>query len=129
MFPMDEPQAIPSAPVPPPPVAAADSGLADNVAGALAYITFIPAVLFLILDPYKNRPFVKFNALQCLGLYVCAIALGIVMIIPILGWIVGIVGDLTLFVFWVICIVKASQGQLYKVPVVGNYVEQMAAAR
>ena len=126
---MDEPQAVPSAPAPPPPTAAADSGLADNVAGALAYITFIPAVLFLILDPYKNRPFVRFNALQCLGLYVCWICCGVIMIIPILGWIVGIVGILTVVVFWIICIVKAANGQLYKVPVVGNYVEQMAASK
>ena len=123
---MDEPQAVPSAPVPPPPAAAANSGLADNVAGAVAYITFIPAVLFLILEPYKNRPFVKFNALQCLGLYVGAIACGVVMIIPILGWIVGILGDLTLFVLWIMCIVKAAGGQKFVVPVIGKFVEQMA---
>ena len=126
---MDEPQAVPSAPAPPPPAAAANSGLADNVAGALAYITFIPAVLFLILDPYKNRPFVRFNALQCLGLYVVAICFSVIMVIPILGWIVGILGDLTLAVFWIICIVKAAGGQLFKVPVVGSFVEQMAASK
>lgn len=121
---MEDPQAIPSAP---PPTAAATSGLADNVAGALAYITFIPAVLFLILDPYKNRPFVRFHALQCLGLYVCAIVFGFIMIIPILGWIVGIVGDLTLFVCWIMCIFKAYGGERWKLPVLGNYVEKIAA--
>ena len=125
---MDEPQAFSSAP-PPPPAAAANSGLADNVAGALAYITFIPAILFLILDPYKNRPFVRFNALQCLGLYAVAICFSMILIIPILGWIVGILGDFTLAVFWVICIVKAANGQVYKVPVVGKFVEQIAAGK
>ena len=126
---MDEPQAFSSAPAPPPPAVAADSGLADNVAGAIAYITFIPAVLFLILDPYKNRTFVKFNALQCLGLYVCWFCVGVVAIIPILGWIVAFVGIITVFVFWVICIVKAANGQLYKVPVIGDFVEKMAAGK
>jgi len=129
MFPMDEPQAVPSVAVPPPPATAANSGLADNVAGALAYITFVPALLFLILEPYNKRPFVRFNALQCLGLYAVAICFSIILVIPILGWIVGIVGDLTLAVFWMICIVKAANGQLYKVPVVGNFVEQMASAK
>lgn len=122
---MDEPQAVPSTPAP---TTAANSGLSDNAAGAIAYLTFIPAVLFLILDPYKNRPFVRFNAFQCLGLYVCWFAVGIVAIIPILGWIVAFVGAITIFVFWVICIVKASQGQKYKVPVIGNYVEQIASS-
>ena len=125
---MDEPQAIPSTP-PAATAVAVDGGLADNVAGAIAYITFIPAVLFLILAPYSTRPFVRFHALQCLGLYVCLFAIGIIGIIPVLGWIVAFVGGITLFVFWLLCIIKASQGQRYKVPVIGNYVEQMAAAK
>ena len=128
---MDEPQAFSSASAPPPPPAAAavNSGLSDNAAGAIAYLTFIPAVLFLILDPYKNRPFVRFNAIQCLALYVCWFCVGIVAIIPILGWIVAFVGIITIAVFWVMCIVKAANGQLYKVPVIGNYVEQIAASK
>lgn len=122
---MEEPQAVPTAPSP----ASAASGLADNVAGALAYITFIPAILFLILDPYKSRPFVRFHALQCLGLYACAIVLGFILIIPILGWIVGIAGDLALFVCWLICIFKAYSGEQWKVPIVGNFVEKVAAGQ
>ena len=122
---MEDPQVASS--VPPPPVAAStDSGLADNVAGALAYITFIPAILFLVLADYNKRPFVRFHAFQCLGLYVCALACSMVMIIPILGWIVGIVGYLTLFVCWVMCVVKAYGGERWKVPVLGNIVENIA---
>lgn len=122
---MEDPQTVPSTPVPPPAVVA-ESGLSDNAAGALAYITIIPAILFLVLEPYNKRPFVRFHAFQCIGLAVCAFALGVVMIIPILGWIVGIVGDLTLFVCWIMCIVKASKGERWKVPIIGNYVENLA---
>ncbi len=119
---MEEPQATPAAP----PAAAAGSGLADNMAGALAYITIIPAILFLVLADYNRRPFVRFHAFQCIGLAVCAFALGLLMIIPILGWIVGIVGDLVLFVCWIMCIVKAYGGEKWKVPVIGNYAEKFA---
>jgi uncharacterized membrane protein len=122
---MEDPQTVPSTPVPPPAVAA-ESGLSDNAAGALAYITIIPAILFLVLEPYNKRPFVRFHAFQCIGLAVCAFALGVLMIIPILGWIVGIVGDLMLFVCWIMCIVKASKGERWKVPIIGNYVENLA---
>jgi uncharacterized membrane protein len=120
---MEDPQAVSSAPTP----VAAEAGLADNVAGALAYVTIIPAIVFLVMDQYNKRPFVRFNAFQCICLAVVAFGLSVIMIIPILGWIVGIVGDLTLFVFWIICIMKAYQGQLYKVPVIGNYAEKFAA--
>jgi uncharacterized membrane protein len=122
---MEDPQTVPATPAPPPAVVS-DSGLSDNAAGALAYITIIPAILFLVLEPYNKRPFVRFHAFQCLGLAVCAFALGMLMIIPILGWIVGIIGDLALFVVWILCIVKASQGQRWKVPLIGNYVENLA---
>lgn len=67
---------------------AATGGLGDSAAGALAYVTIIPAILFLVLAPYNTKPFVKFHAFQCLGLAVTGFALGIIGIIPILGWIV-----------------------------------------
>ena len=122
---MEDPQTVPSTPVPPPAVATS-TGLADNVAGALAYITIIPAILFLILEPYNKRPFVKFHAFQCIGLAVCSLIFSAVMIIPILGWIAGVLGHITVLVFWVICIIKAYQGVKFKVPVVGNFVEDLA---
>jgi uncharacterized membrane protein len=118
---MEDPQVVSSAP----PQAATESGLADNVAGALAYITIIPAILFLVLPDYNKRPFVRFHSLQCIGMAVVCFALSVIAIIPILGWIVAIVGDLALLVFWILCIVKAYQGELYKVPVIGNFVENM----
>jgi uncharacterized membrane protein len=97
---------------------AAASGLADNVAGALAYITILPAILFLILPDYNRRPFVRFHAFQCICLAVCAM----VGIIPILGWIV----DVAIFVCWIIAIFKAYSGEKWKVPVLGNFAEKFA---
>ena len=39
-------------PVPP---QAAQTGLSDNTAGALAYITIIPAIIFLVMEPYNKN--------------------------------------------------------------------------
>jgi uncharacterized membrane protein len=119
---MEDPQVVSSVP----PQAAAESGLSDNVAGALAYITILPAILFLILADYNKRPFVRFHAFQCIGMAVCAFAFGVIAIIPILGWIIAIVGDLTLLVCWIMCIIKAYGGEKWKVPIIGNFVENMA---
>lgn len=112
--------------IPPPAAASANAGLADNVAGALAYLTIIPAILFLVLEPYNKRPFVRYNAFQSIALGVVAIGLSFFMVIPILGWIVGLLGDLVLFVAWIMCIVKAYQGTLFKLPVVGPFVDNLA---
>jgi uncharacterized membrane protein len=102
------------------------SGLTDNVAGALAYVTIIPAILFLVVEPYNRNPFIRFHAFQSLGLCVAGIVCSMVMVIPILGWLIGLVLLPVLFVAWVICILKAYQGKYFKLPIVGNIVENMA---
>ncbi len=102
------------------------SGLSDNSAAALAYITIIPAILFLVLAPFNQKQFIRFNAFQCLAMSVFAFVLHFLMIIPILGWLVVILGDLALLVAWVLCIVNASQGKLFKVPVLGDIAENLS---
>ncbi len=44
------------------------SGLSDNAAGAIAYITIIPAIIFLIVEPYNKNSFVRFHAWQSIFL-------------------------------------------------------------
>jgi uncharacterized membrane protein len=111
---------------PPPAAAAAGDGLSDNAAGALAYVTIIPAILFLVLAPYNTRPFVKFHAFQCLGLAVVWFCIGIIGIIPILGWLVFALGSLVMLVTWVLCIIKASQGSALKLPVIGEFASKQS---
>ena len=45
-------------------IAPAAAGLTDNVAGALAYVTIIPAIVFLVLEPFNRKRFVRFHAFQ-----------------------------------------------------------------
>jgi uncharacterized membrane protein len=112
---------------PPPPAAA--EGLSDTAAGALAYVTIIPAIIFLVMAPYNTRPFVKFHAFQCLGLAVIWFCLGIIGIIPILGWAVLALGSLALLVTWILCIVKASQGGALKLPVISDFAAKQSGYR
>jgi uncharacterized membrane protein len=48
------------------------------------------------------------------------------MVIPILGWIIGVVGMLVFFCAWVLCIVKAYGGAMFKLPVLGDFAEKTA---
>ncbi len=115
--------------------AAAPGGLTDNVAGALAYVTIIPAIVFLVLEPFNRRRFVRFHAFQCLffalAWTVLWIGLSFVAHIPFLGWATVLVGPLVSlagFVIWLILVLKAYQGQMFKLPVIGDMAEQQAGA-
>lgn len=107
---------------------AASSGLSENTACGLAYITIIPAILFLVMEPYNRNRNIKFHAFQCLGLAVAAIAFSMIMVVPILGWIIGILGHLAVFVLWIVCVIKAFSGGRFKLPVIGDFAEKQANA-
>ena len=103
------------------PAAAESGGLSDTAAAALAYITIIPAIIFLVVAPYNTKPFVRFHAFQSIELGIVWFCLGIVFVVPILGWIIGALGMLALVVCWILSIVKASQGSYFKLPIISEF--------
>jgi len=112
----------PSSAIPPVPPPAAAGGLTENTVAALCYLTFIPAIIFLLIEPYNRSPFVKFNAIQCIAFSVVAFGIHIVLIfIPIIGWLISLILTLVFFILWVMCIMKASKGEWYKLPLIGDF--------
>jgi uncharacterized membrane protein len=124
----------------PAPAVATTGGMADNVAGMLAYITIIPAIIFLVMEPYNKNRFVRFHSWQNIffagAIFICWIAFTILSMvlafIPILGhlvilllWFALSVGS---FVLWIIMLLKANGGQMYKLPVIGDMAEKQANA-
>lgn len=109
--------------------AAAAGGLTENVAGMLAYITIIPAIIFLVLEPYNKIRFVRFHAFQCIFLAVALFVVHIVlMFIPIIGWLISLLVSLAALALWVVLLIKAYQGQMFKLPVIGDMAEKQANA-
>ncbi len=114
---------------------AAAGGLTDNVAGALAYVTIIPAIVFLILEPYNRKRFIRFHSFQCIFFAVAWTALWVVLAfighIPFLGWATLLLWPLVSlagFILWLIMVLKAYQGQMFKLPVIGDMAEKQAGA-
>jgi uncharacterized membrane protein len=115
------PPVEPPPPTPYPP-APASSGLSQNNAAALAYLTFIPAIIFLVMEPYNRNPFIRFHAFQCIAFSVVAFAIHLVlMFIPIIGWAISLLLTLVFFILWIMCIMKASKGEWYKLPIIGDF--------
>jgi uncharacterized membrane protein len=112
--------------------------LSENVAGALAYFTFIPATAFLLLAPYSKNRFVRFQCLQCLFLTLVCLLLcvalwltsRILFLVPLVGplfvSLVSIVGALAAVIVWLVLVVKAFQGEVLKLPVLGELAERQA---
>ena len=114
--------------------------LTENVAGALAYVSFIPAVVFLLLDPYNKNRFVRFHSLQCIFLWVTGLLIAVVLrlvglllyIIPVLGhllvWLIAMVVILGAVVIWLVLMVKSLQGEAFKLPIIGDLAERQASS-
>jgi len=122
-------------PAAPAATAAPVSGMADNVAGMLAYITIIPAIIFLVMEPFNRNRFVRFHSFQCLffagALIVLHIGLSIFTIVPFLALItfpLHLLVSLGGFILWIVLLLKANQGQMYKLPVIGDLAEKQANA-
>jgi uncharacterized membrane protein len=127
-----------------PPVAAnttaTSAPLEENIAGLLAYITIIPAIVFLVIEPYNRNRFVRFHCFQNLFFFVAVIVLEIVLgilsailhLIPVVGWMVTallwpLVG-LAIFAVWILLMIKAYQHQIYKLPFIGDMAAKQAGA-
>jgi uncharacterized membrane protein len=111
--------------------------LPETLAGALAYF-LVPAIVFLLVEPYNKNRFVRFHSFQCIGVWLAAVVVGAILrvagvllfFIPILGhllvWLVSMVVTLALIMVWIVLVVKAMQGEMFKLPVVGAFAEQQA---
>jgi uncharacterized membrane protein len=99
------------------------TGLEQNIAGLLCYVLgWVTGIIFLILEP-KNK-FVRFHAVQSIVVFgVYTIASAVLGWIPFIGWIIAWILGVIAFILWVILMVKAYQGQLFKLPFSGNIAE------
>ena len=91
-------------------------------------MTIIPAIIFLLVEPYNKNSFVKFHAWQCIFLYLVAFVVGFVNVIPILGQIIFVIAMIGLFVGWIMALLKALKGERYQLPIIGKYAAQQAGA-
>lgn len=119
-------------------------GLSPNGASLLTYI-WIPVTSIIVLVTEKENRLVRFHAFQSLFLglsvfaltIVLSVVIGILMLVagavsPYAGIMVSIVSLLVwvivAFAFlgvWIMCLVKAYRGAMYKLPVVGKFAERM----
>jgi uncharacterized membrane protein len=110
------------------------SGLSDNAAGGLAYITIIPAIVFLILAPFKSSSYVRFHAWQSIFFFVAWAVVNILVevvqnLVPTVVFLTLSLWqliDLAFFVVLIIVFVNAFNGKRIMLPIIGGLAEKQA---
>jgi len=119
--------------------------LEENVAGLLCYlVVWITGIIFYFVE--KENKTVRFHAMQSILTFLPLTIIGGVVGwigapkvawgpgywagtvdpgIPALVWLSWIINLIT-FVLWIILMVKAYQGEKFKLPIVGDIAEQKA---
>jgi uncharacterized membrane protein len=118
----------------PQPPQAQQAGLSENAASALAYVTFIPAIIFLATAPYNQNPKIRFHSWQSICLFIASIVVRVAvgMLYPIIGWaltaMVSWVVSLGLLALWILVVINALNGKAFKIPIIAAFAEKQAGS-
>jgi uncharacterized membrane protein len=121
---------------PPPPAPDWPAGISPRTAAILCYIPvvgWIFAIIVLAADKFRRDRGLRFHAFQGLYLFVAWLIVNEVispMLHPLTHFfhIGGILHALILFL-WIFMIIKASQDEMYSLPVIGELAERSVAER
>ena len=99
-------------------------GLSENVEGALAYLLgWLTGIIFYLLE--RKSKFVRFHAMQSIIVFLgITIVTYFLALIPIFGWMLSALINLLSFILWIVLMIKAYQGEKYKLPWVGEIAEE-----
>lgn len=101
-----------------------DTGIKANVEALLAYLLgFVTGLIFLLIE--KKNKFVRFHAMQSIIVFgAIFVAQWIISLLPYLGVLLSGLLSLLGVVLWVVLMVKAYQGEMFKLPWAGNVAEK-----
>lgn len=89
----------------------------------IGYITIIGMVIAFVMNNEKKLGFANYHIRQSIGLCVTGLALGVIGIIPILGWVINIVGIFVLLYMWVMALMNAINEKEKPAPILGKKYE------
>ena len=92
---------------------------ASRAAAIVGYITWIGFIVAIVIGD-RNDPHTRFHTNQALVLNIAAIICGLIMIIPIIGWVIGIIGYILVIIGWFIGIIGAASGTMNRAPLFGK---------
>ena len=104
------------------------TGIQPNVAGLLSYVLgFITGIVFFLIE--KENKFVRFHAIQSMitfgGFFVLSLMISVVFgFAPQMSWGINSLLGVLQLVVWIVLMIKAYQGEFFKLPVIGDIAEK-----
>ncbi len=80
----------------------------------VSHLFLIGWVIALVINSNEKDEFASFYIRQNLGLMLAGM---ILVLIPVIGWIISI----AIFVFWIMSLIGAVQGEKKETPILGKY--------
>lgn len=90
----------------------------------IAYITIIGLIIAFVMNNDKKNEFARYHIRQSLGLALTGLALGAIGMIPILGWIINILGFFVMLYMWIMGLMNAVNEKRKPVPLLGDKYEE-----
>ena len=101
------------------------TGLDENVAGLLCYVCgWLSGFVFILVE--QGNMFVRFHAMQSIVVFgAFTVVIFVLRWIPVVGVFFTVILSILAFVLWVLLMVMAYKGKLYKVPWAGQHSRAM----
>jgi uncharacterized membrane protein len=96
---------------------------AKNIA-IISYITIVGLIIAFVMNSDKKHEFASYHIYQSLGLGLTSLAIGFIGIIPIIGWIINILGVFVLLYMWIMGLVNATNEKQKPIPILGKKYEE-----
>jgi uncharacterized membrane protein len=104
------------------------TGMQQNVEALLCYVLgWITGIIFFIME--KENRLVRFHALQSIIVFgaISIVEILVIMLIHLnVGGIIVLIVSILSFILWIFLLYKASLGQMFKLPVIGEFAEQLS---
>ncbi|HEY92817.1 MAG TPA: DUF4870 domain-containing protein [Dehalococcoidia bacterium] len=103
------------------------TGLEENIAGLLCYVLgWISGLVFILIE--KENKFVRFHAIQSILVFGILNIVGIILSwIPLVGLFLWPIISVLGLILWIVLMVKAYQGIMFKLPWAGDFAEKRVA--
>ncbi|NLS98816.1 MAG: hypothetical protein GXY00_02405 [Bacteroidales bacterium] len=86
----------------------------------VAHIFFIGWVIALVINMNQKEEYASYYIRQNLGLILLGFALSIISTVPLIGWLIGIIGGIVSFIFWLMSLIWSISGEMKPVPWLGQ---------
>jgi len=104
---------------PPAPLKSGPQDVQENK--ILAIVSYLGILCLVPLLLKKDSQYAQYHGKQGLVLLIGWVIVNVVMIVPIIGWIAGFVGNIICLILMIVGMVNAAKGEMKELPWIGHY--------